>query len=304
MTALTEKRILGIRNGDAVIVPPMEWDPATGAELAHDLVEVGPSGTVESWTWVPVPTEQHPLDRPFAFAFVRLDGATTPMLHAVDAGSPEAMANGTRVAPRWRGAREGRINDIVCFVLGEESEVDGEDQGPASEPVTRMEYLASITYRNPVPPSSDLVVDASREHRLAGFRCPICERVYIGGRGVCPIDSIEFGAEHLVDLPHTGTITNHVVVTPTQYPGQTETEPFARVFVLLDDTDVVLGYQPVIELPVEDVEIGVRVSAVWASPGEETDEGASMGGAFGSLVGWMPNGEPAIDDPHLVNRIF
>ena len=44
MTALTEQRILGIRNGDGVLVPPMEWDPATGAELAHDLVEVGPAG--------------------------------------------------------------------------------------------------------------------------------------------------------------------------------------------------------------------------------------------------------------------
>ena len=59
MSALTERRILGIRNGDAVLVPPMEWDPATGAELAHDFVEVGPAGTVDSWTWVPTPSEQH-----------------------------------------------------------------------------------------------------------------------------------------------------------------------------------------------------------------------------------------------------
>ena len=59
---------------------PMEWDPATGAELAHDFVEVGPAGTVESWTWVPVPSEQHPLDHAFAFAFIRLDGASTPLL--------------------------------------------------------------------------------------------------------------------------------------------------------------------------------------------------------------------------------
>ena len=50
MTAMTERRILGIRNGDAVLVPPMEWDPATGAELAHEFVEVGPAGTVTSWT--------------------------------------------------------------------------------------------------------------------------------------------------------------------------------------------------------------------------------------------------------------
>ena len=87
MTALTQKQILGIRNGDAVLVPPSEWDPATGAELAADFVEVGPAGTVDSWTWVPTPTVQHPLDRPFAFAFIRLDGATTPLLHAVDAGT-------------------------------------------------------------------------------------------------------------------------------------------------------------------------------------------------------------------------
>ena len=55
MTALTEKKILGIRNGDGVLVPPMEWDPATGAELPRELIEVGPAGTIESWTWVPIP---------------------------------------------------------------------------------------------------------------------------------------------------------------------------------------------------------------------------------------------------------
>ena len=85
MTALTEKRILGIRSGDGVIVPPIEWDPATGAELAPDFVEVGPVGTVTSWTWVPNPSVQHPVDRPFAFASILLDGASTPLLHAVDA---------------------------------------------------------------------------------------------------------------------------------------------------------------------------------------------------------------------------
>ena len=78
MTALTEKRILGVRNGQAILVPPMEWDPATGAELATRPGEIGPAGTVESWTWVPAPSEQHPLNRPFAFAFIRLDGASTP----------------------------------------------------------------------------------------------------------------------------------------------------------------------------------------------------------------------------------
>ncbi len=305
MTALTEKRILGIRNGDAVLVPPMEWDPATGAELAHDFVEVGPAGTVESWTWVPQPSEQHPLDHPFAFAFIRLDGATTPLLHAVDAGSPDALSVGARVAPRWKGTRVGRIDDIACFVPGTEPETEGDDAGPAAEPVARMDYAASITYRNPVPVAADRTVEASTEQRLLGFRCPICSRTYSGGRGYCPIDSVELGPDTEVDLPHVGTITNFTIVTPVQYPGQTETEPFVRAFVLLDDTDVVLVYQPVIELPADAVRVGQRVAAVWASPGEVEDEGGGgMGGAYGSLLGWMPNGEPDIDDPDLVNRIF
>jgi uncharacterized OB-fold protein len=267
-------------------------------------VEVGPAGTVDSWTWVPAPSVQHPLDRPFAFAMIRLDGASTALLHAVDAGSSAAMANGMRIAPRWKGARIGHLTDIACFVPGEEPEVEGDDGGPAAEPVTMMDYLASITYRNPVPPSADRAIAASRENRLLGVECPICHRVYSGGRASCPIDAVEMGEEQEVDLPQTGTITNFTIITPVQYPGQTETEPFVRAFVLLDGTDVVLVYQPVIELPASEVRVGKRVDAVWASPAEELDDGGGMGGAYGNLLGWIPNGEPDIDDPDLVNRIF
>ncbi|HEY1988985.1 MAG TPA: OB-fold domain-containing protein [Acidimicrobiales bacterium] len=304
MTALTERRILGIRCNGLVLVPPMEWDPGTGAELPHEFVEVGPVGTVESWTWVPVPSEQHPLDHPFAFAFIRLDGASTPLFHAVDAGTPASLKVGDRVAPRWRGTRTGRIDDIICFVSGDDPETSGEDTGAAVEPVTGMDYLASITYRNPVPEAADRSVAASREHRLLALRCPVCERVYAGGRGYCPIDAIEIGPEGEMDLTPRGTITNFVVVTPVQYPGQTETEPFVRAFVLLDGSDVIVPYSPVIELPADQVRVGQRVEAVWASPAEELDEAGGMGGSWGSLLGWIPNGEPAIEDPALVNRIF
>jgi uncharacterized OB-fold protein len=307
MTGMAERRIIGIRNGDDVLVPPMEWDPASGAELAPDFVEVGPAGTVTSWTWVPHPSEQHPLDRAFAFAFIQLDGASTPLLHAVDAGSPDLMSDGLRVAPRWKAERLGRLDDIACFAPGEEATIAGHAAGSdaAVEPVTMMDYVASITYRNPVPAALDATVEASRDQRILGFQCPVCSRVYSGGRGICGVDAVELGPEHEVDLPHQGTITNFTIVTPVQYPGQTETEPFVRAFVLLDDTDAVLAYQPVIDLPADDVHVGQRVSAVWASPAEEEDAGSGgMGGAYGSLLGWIPDGRDDIDDPALVNRIF
>jgi uncharacterized protein len=119
LTGLRDQRILGARTRDgAVLVPPLEWDPATGEAIEPDLVEVGPGGTVETWAWVTRPSRKHPLDHPFAFALIRLDGATTGLLHAVDAGSMEAMRTGMRVTARWKDERVGHITDLVFVPEG------------------------------------------------------------------------------------------------------------------------------------------------------------------------------------------
>ncbi|UCE87725.1 MAG: DNA-binding protein, partial [Deltaproteobacteria bacterium] len=75
-TGLRERRIEGIRARDGrVLVPPQEYDPATGEALS-EFVPVGDAGVVTSWTWVPRPRAgKHPLERPFAWALIRLDGA-------------------------------------------------------------------------------------------------------------------------------------------------------------------------------------------------------------------------------------
>jgi uncharacterized OB-fold protein len=167
-----------------------------------------------------------------------------------------------------------------------------------------MDYNASITYTLPVTPNAKRAEQANDEGRFLGLKCPECGRTYTGGKGYCPVDALELTSDHEVDLPQVGTVTSYTIITPVQYPGQTETEPFARVFVLLDGVDVVLNYQPVIELPVSDVRVGKRVAAAWAPPNDDFDEGGTMGGAFGALIGWIPSGEPDVDNPDLVNRIF
>jgi uncharacterized OB-fold protein len=112
---LAERRILGARTrGGRVIVPPQEYDPDTGEAIA-ELVDVGTAGAVTSWTWIARPRKNHPLQRPFAFALVRLDGADTAMLHAVDAGEAARMRSGMRVRARWRDQPQGAITDIECF---------------------------------------------------------------------------------------------------------------------------------------------------------------------------------------------
>ena len=115
LTGLREGVVLGIRGSDGrVIVPPTEYDPVT-SEALSELVEVGAAGDVVTWAWMAVPRTGQPLDHPFAWALVRLDGADTAMLHAVDAGEESAMSTGMRVRVRWRAEREGHIHDIECF---------------------------------------------------------------------------------------------------------------------------------------------------------------------------------------------
>jgi uncharacterized OB-fold protein len=114
-TKLREGRIEGVRTADGrVIVPPTEYDPETSDPLS-EFVEVGTSGVVTSWAWVTEPRPNHPLDRPFAWALIKLDGADTAMLHAVDADDEAAMRTGMRVRVRWAAEREGGIRDIGCF---------------------------------------------------------------------------------------------------------------------------------------------------------------------------------------------
>jgi len=115
LTGLREGAVVGIRTGDGrVMCPPVEYDPVTSDEL-DELVTLGEGGTVTTWSWEPAPRPNQPLDRPFARALVRLDGADTAMLHAVDAGRPEAMSTGMRVRIRWADERAGAITDIACF---------------------------------------------------------------------------------------------------------------------------------------------------------------------------------------------
>ena len=114
-TELRDRNIVGSKTEDGrVLVPPMEYDPQTGQALG-EFVDVGPGGVVTTWAWVCTPRQKHPLDRPFGWALIRLDGATSGFLHAVDAGDETEMSTGMRVTPRWAAETTGSILDIECF---------------------------------------------------------------------------------------------------------------------------------------------------------------------------------------------
>jgi uncharacterized OB-fold protein len=117
-TAIRNRRVLGIRRPDGtVMVPPKEYDSDTGESL-DEMVEVSEQGVVRSWTWVKQPRRQQPLDHPFAYALVLLDGADTAFLHVVDGVTMEAMQTGMRVKIKWAAERVGSMTDFVFVPAG------------------------------------------------------------------------------------------------------------------------------------------------------------------------------------------
>ncbi|CAA0118885.1 Uncharacterised protein [BD1-7 clade bacterium] len=113
-TELKDQKVLGIKGSQGqVICPPLEYDPQT-AESLSEFVEVASEGVVTTWSWVVEPMDNHPMDKPFAWALVKLDGADTAMLHVVDADKAD-MKTGMKVKIRWADERVGNIHDIACF---------------------------------------------------------------------------------------------------------------------------------------------------------------------------------------------
>lgn len=118
LTGLRDGKVVGTTgSGGRVIVPPTEYDPDTGEETSG-VVEVGPEGTVTSWSWVAAPRPKHPLQEPFAWVLVRFDGADTSFLHVLLAPEPAAVSTGIRVRPRFapESERVGHVKDISHFV--------------------------------------------------------------------------------------------------------------------------------------------------------------------------------------------
>lgn len=117
LTELKKRNIVGIKASDGrVVVPPMEYDPDTAAELS-EFVQVGQQGEIVSFAWVKEPRAAHPMQVPFAWAMIKLDGADVPMIHCVAAATESDIATGARVRAVWADETIGFITDIRCFEL-------------------------------------------------------------------------------------------------------------------------------------------------------------------------------------------
>ncbi|MCF3145213.1 Zn-ribbon domain-containing OB-fold protein [Streptomyces platensis] len=290
LTGLRERTVLGVTARDGrVVVPPTEYDPVTAEEI-RDLVEVGGAGTVTTWAWNPAPRRGQPLATPFAWVLVRLDGADTALLHALDAPGPDAVRTGMRVRIRWAARRTGAITDIACFEPDDGPGGGEGAQGPLgdaqptphdgefADPVTGITAPARLDYTYAPGRAQSRYLQALSERRIVGERCPSCDKVYVPPRGACPTCGVATTTQ--VEVGPRGTVTTFCIVNIKAKNLDIEV-PYVYAHIALDGADLAL-HARIGGIPYDRVRMGLRVEPVWTEDGRFPDH-------------YRPTGEPDAD---------
>lgn len=282
-TALRDRRIVGVRGTDGrVHVPPAEYDPVTYEPL-REIVPVESVGAVVSWTWQPEPLEGQPLQRPFAWALIKLDGADTALLHAVDAETPEAIRTGARVHAHWVDEPVGAITDIAYFALGGDAEPVSEVTDDR-EPVKILVVPEAIEIQHNASHEESAYLRALAEGKIIGARTGKEGKVYFPPHGADPATGKP--TTEFVELPDKGTVTTFAIIN-IPFTGQRIKPPYVAAYVLLDGADIPFLHL-VTEIDASDVRMGMRVEAVW-KPREE------WGLGIDNIDHFRPTGEPDAD---------
>ena len=275
-TALRNRRITGVRGSDGRDhVPVIEYDPVSYEPLT-EIVPVSSVGTVLSWTWQPQPLDGQPLDRPFAWALIKLDGADTALLHAVDG----EVKSGDRVHAHWVADPVGAITDIACFLPGDTPEPVSETADDR-DPVTILISPSSLAVQHTASRPESIFLRALKEGTLLGARSGDNGKVYFPPREADPATGKEL--DQFVELPDTGTVTTFAIIN-IPFAGQKIKPPYVAAYILLDGADIPFLHL-VTEIDAADVRMGMRVQAVW-KPLEERDFGID------TIDYFRPTGEP------------
>ena len=274
LSGLRDKRIVGVRGSDGrVIVPPVEYDPVTSDDLS-ELVDVADTGVVTTWSWNDQPRAGQPLDRPFAWALVRLDGADTGLLAAVDVPQ-EDMATGLRVHARWADDRVGSIRDLVCFEPCQDEHAQSGPAGPDKVEIVETPIKLDFSYTPGVAASRFL--RSLEKGEIVGQRCPKCQKVYVPPRGACSMCGVATDEE--LTLTGKGTVTTFCI---TNVPSPGLEPPYVTAWIRLDGADITSMFL-IQECDPKDVRLGMRVEPVWAEDKQPN---------IGSIKYYRPTGEP------------
>lgn len=255
---LKQARLFGVRGGPGeIFCPPSEYHPESAQSLT-EMVELRGDGEVVQAFWISDPLPHHPLQRPFAFALIRLDQCSSNFLHIVDTDGDESLAcAGLRVRPSWADERVGSIRDLASF-MPESRAQQPTIQPPGDELVERLGIPVLLDYQVRAGRVQSQFLRQLRERKIMGRRSPASQKVLLPPRGACPQSGGLCAGE--VEVSDSGTVVAFTVVR-IDFPGQQLKPPYACASVLLDGAD-----QPILHLLKGEpgtLRIGMRVVAVW-----------------------------------------
>lgn len=101
---------------ELIYVPPKIYCERCFERL-EDYIEVADCGTLESFTCIHIGLDGKTLKEPIFVGLVRLDGASTCLVHKLGEVKVEELCFGMRVCAvlKPKAKREGSINDILYF---------------------------------------------------------------------------------------------------------------------------------------------------------------------------------------------
>jgi len=97
-----------------VIVPAQLFCKECFVET-DEWVEVGPEGTLVTFTVVYHKGNHHPKNVPLAYGIIKLDGADTSIVHLLGETDVTKLEHGMKVRVVFSEKRKGHILDIECF---------------------------------------------------------------------------------------------------------------------------------------------------------------------------------------------
>jgi hypothetical protein len=82
-----------------------------------------------------------------------------------------------------------------------------------------MTQRITLTYEDELTPELRRYIAALMDGRITGHRCPACGRVYVPGKGFCPLCMTPTTQRDEVEVGDHGVVTGFTVITPVAYPG-------------------------------------------------------------------------------------
>jgi uncharacterized OB-fold protein len=210
------------------------------------------------------------------------------LLHAVDAGSPDAIKTGDRVHVHWFDEPVGAITDIAYFVPG-----DTEEEVPAAgdddrDPVTVQVSPSFIEIQHTASMPETAYLKALQEGK-----CSAAAPATAATAGPARCTSRRrrptregLALDEFIELPDKGTVTTLAVIN-IPFHGQRIKPPYVAATCCSRGRHPVPA-QLVTEIDRPDVRMGLRVQAVW-KPREE------WGLGIDNIDYFKPTGEPDAD---------